>query len=269
MNAILKKRKQRIAEIRKKKMRARNRKLAAATLAGAIIALTFTSSKAGACSCSTDYTVKKGDTLYSLSKKYQVSKNQLMEANVLTSEKIYVGQQLLVPDHIVETKDISGVYTVKKGDTLFSLAKKYHVSVAELKKENKLKTNLIYMGQKISVPTEFHAHEETDAVYTVLPGDTLWGIAKRFGVTVADLKKANNLRLEMVLIGQKLNIPGTVNYTEAKVIGAVDSFTVEFEDIHQEAFVLKVPYGSASSYQKKSGQQITVVHKNKAVISIL
>lgn len=85
---ILKTRKQKLAEIRKEKMRARNQKVTATTIVGAIAALTLMSTKVGA--CSTDYTVKKGDTLYSLAKKYQVTIDQLMEVNGLASEKIYI-----------------------------------------------------------------------------------------------------------------------------------------------------------------------------------
>lgn len=104
-----------------------------------------------------------------------------MVANGLTSEKIKVGQQLLVPYDIPTTKplppspleDISSIYTVKKGDTLFSLAKKYKITVHELKKANNIKTDQIYVGQSILVPSEFHSELIEEEMYTVVPGDTL------------------------------------------------------------------------------------------------
>jgi LysM repeat protein len=324
MNLIRKRRKQRMSEIRKEKMKARNQKMATATVVGAITALALMSTKAEA--CSTDYTVKKGDTLYSLSKKYQVSINQLMDVNNLTSEKLLINQQLLVPAalHSSHSEEMSGLYTikkgdtlyslskkyqvstnllmvanglssdkikvgqkllvpydnkteasdelagtyfVKKGDTLFSLAKKYQTSVIELKKANSLRTDNLYIGQKISVPSEFHSQEEEE-IYTVVPGDSLWGIASRFGVTVDELKNANVLHHDMVLIGQKLHIPGIAYYFEATVVGAADSFSVKFEQ-DGKPLILTVPYGAASEYQKKSGQKGTIIYKNGALISFI
>ncbi|MFZ7946284.1 LysM peptidoglycan-binding domain-containing protein [Neobacillus sp. 19] len=260
------KRKERLSELSKKKMKARNQKLAAAAIAGTVAALVFMNTDVGA--CSTVYTVKKKDTLYSLSKKYQVTEKQLMRANGLTSEKIYIGQQLLVPDYIKKghSKGTGSQYTVQKGDTIYSLAKKFAVSMDELKKVNHLQTEKIYVGQTITLPFEIQANN-INPVYEVVPGDTLWGIAKRFGVNADELKKENKLRHDMVLIGQQLTIPGKAIYTKAIVVGAADNFTVEFKHM-DESFVLTVPYCSGPDYEKIAGQKVTVIHKNKAVISV-
>ncbi|WP_108670377.1 LysM peptidoglycan-binding domain-containing protein [Peribacillus acanthi] len=266
MNTVTLKRKQRISELRKTKMKARNKKVAAASIAGAITAILFFNGKVGA--SGTQYTIKKNDNLYSLSKKYRVSVDQLMKVNGLTTDKIVIGQQLLVPTEttVSQTEDYSNVHTVQKGETLSFIAKMYGTSIMELKKENNFQEDRIYPGQKIIVPLENPSNEE-EQMYTVFPGDSLWGIAKRFGVKVEDLVKENGLNKEMVLIGQRLSIPGVANYSEATVIGAADSFTVEFEQ-HGKTFVLTVPYGAASKYQDKSGQKVTVLHKNGAVISV-
>jgi LysM repeat protein len=266
VNIVTLKRKQRISELRKKKIKARNKRLAAASIAGAITALLLFNSKAGA--SGTQYTVKKNDNLYNISKKYKVSVDLLMEINGLTTEKIMIGQRLLLPidKTASQTEENSSLYTVQNGDTLSSIAKKYGTNVNGLKKENKLLNDKIKLGQKIIVPVENPANGE-EHLYTVFPGDTLWGIAKRFGVKTDDLVKENGLRKEMVLIGQLLSIPGNAKHSEAKVIGAADSFTVEFEQ-DDKTFVLKVPYGAASKYQDKSGQKVTVIHKNGAVISV-
>nr|WP_318509615.1 LysM peptidoglycan-binding domain-containing protein [Bacillus sp. T3] len=199
----------------------------------------------------------------------------LMVANGLTTEDIKIGQTLLVPyenpvtndSPLDSSEDLAGTYTVKKGDTLFSLSKKFHISVNELIKENKLLSEKIYVGQKLFVPTEVHS-KETEAVYTVAPGDSLWGIAKRFGVKVEDLKNVNTLISDGVIIGQKLHIPGVALFTEVEVIGAADSTTVEF-DKNGDPLILTVPYGSASGYQELSGQNITIIHQNGALISII
>lgn len=261
MKTITTRRKHRIAEARKQKIKARNRKLATTTVAGAITALILLNSKAEA--SSSVYTVKPKDNLYNLSKKYHISVEKLMEVNDLSSEKIVVGQRLLVPTEQIKSK--FNAYTIQKGDTLYSIAKLYGMSIDDLKKSNDIKSDQINPGTKILLSKETITKKES--VYTVVPGDSLWGIAKRFGVTVKELLDANRLSKEMVLIGQKLMIPGNVQITNAEVVGAADSFTVEFSE-QGEPLVLQVPYGSAGDYQKKSGQKVTIIHKNRSVISI-
>jgi LysM repeat protein len=261
------KRKQRIAKVRKEKMIARNKKVTIAAVAGTVSLLMFMNGKAGACACSTHYTVAEKDTLYSLAKRHGISVNQLKEANLLEADTIYVGQELLVPDHPVAApiSNNNEYYIVKKGDTLFSLSKKYGTTVNELKKENHLLSDNIKTGQKIKVPVA-DVRYGSEELYTVYPGDTLWGIAQRFGVKTDELAKVNMLKHEMVLIGQRLTIPGDAEMTEAEIVGASDSFSVEF--LHKgEYFVLKVPYGSAQDFQRKSGQGVKVIHKNGALIS--
>lgn len=87
--------------------------------------------------------VKKGDTLYNISKSYNLKVKDLMKLNNLTSNTIYLGQKLRVEE------DKKDVYIVKKGDTLFSLAKNNNIDLNELKKINNINGNNIYIGQKI------------------------------------------------------------------------------------------------------------------------
>lgn len=261
MTTISTKRKQRIAEARKKKVKARNKRIAAATAAGTITALLLAGGKAGA--CSTEYTVMKKDTLYSLAKKYDVTVEQLMEANILSSDEIYIGQTLLVPDR-KQHKEMDH-YTIQKGDTLYSLAKKYDTTVGEIMDVNEMTSYEIKTGETLSLPAK-SASNQAGEFYTVVPGDTLWGIAHRYGVEAEELSMENGLKMDMVLIGQNLFIPGKAEVTEAVIIGAADSFSVEFKDRERD-FVLKVPYGTSGDYQNKSGQSVTLIHKNGAVIS--
>ncbi len=239
----------------------RNRKLLGAAAAGSVAAgLLIGVGQKKTDAVGSFYTVKKGDTLYSLAKQYDTSVAVLKEVNSLTSDSIKTGQKLEVP---LDTQ--AGIYIVKKGDTLFSLAKKYGVTVTALKKENKLVTDSIYVGQALSVPT--HIHGTSEGSYKVNAGDTLFNISQRFGVSLKELKEANGLKKDMVLIGQQLVIPGKVKIMEATVTGAADNFTVEFE-IDGKAIPLKVSYGTAREYQHLTGQQVLISYKNGALINI-
>ncbi len=100
-------------------------------------------------------------------------------------------------------------YTVKSGDTLYKIATKYDMTVGELLGANPSITNasMIYVGQKITIPT-------TKLVsYTVQRGDTMWGIAKKFEISYAELTKANpNITNPgMIYVGQKVMIPDTTS----------------------------------------------------------
>ncbi|WP_228460254.1 LysM peptidoglycan-binding domain-containing protein [Cytobacillus dafuensis] len=169
-----------------------------------------------------------------------------------------------------EAKALSGTYTVKEGDSLYRISKENGISIKELKSINKLTSDKIYIGQTLEVPVKLQTPGDSlqsAAVYTVAPGDTLWSIANRFGISVEELKKQNNLTKNMVLIDQKLIILDNIFYKKAKVIGAVDKQTVEFIS-NNNHFVLMVPYGTAHTYQKLAGKEVIVSYKNGALIQI-
>ena len=110
-------------------------------------------------------------------------------------------------------------YTVVKNDTLWGLSKKYGVSGSDLKKANGVSGHLIYVGQKLQIPTKSNKAtktaktstststvDTTSTTHTVVKGDTLWSLAKKYGVSVSTLMKANNLSSSTILIGQSLNL---------------------------------------------------------------
>jgi LysM repeat protein len=254
-------RKQRIREQKRKITVKRRRKVIGAALVGSVAtALLLGVGQKKTDACGAVYTVKKGDTLFSLARQFDTSVELLQEVNTLSSDVIKAGQQLDVPP-----VNEAGIYFVKKGDTLFSLAKKYGVTVKDLMKENKLAAESIYLGQALSVPTHFY--ESHEGMYVVNPGDTLFNISQRFDVSLGELKEANGLKQDMVLIGQQLMIPGEIEFVEATVTGAADNFTVEF-DIDGKAIPLKVSYGTAQKYQQLSGNPLFVSYKNGALINI-
>ena len=93
------------------------------------------------------YTVQKGDSLYSIARKYSTTIDKIKDLNNLTTNLLSIGQVLLIPtDTNLET-----TYTVQKGDSLYSIAKKYDTTVDRLKQLNNLKSNLLSVGQILIV----------------------------------------------------------------------------------------------------------------------
>lgn len=101
------------------------------------------------------YTVKKGDNIWQISKKFKVSVNDIKKANNLKNNKLQIGMKLQIPDknHKTVSKSEPEYHTVKKGENLFKIAKKYSTSVNELKKLNNLTSNRLKAGQKLIVKT--------------------------------------------------------------------------------------------------------------------
>ena len=99
-------------------------------------------------------------------------------------------------------------YIVQAGDSLWSISKKYGISVDKLKDINNLDSNLLSIGQKLLIK-DTSSSEDVGVYYTVKAGDTLYGIAKAYGLSVDDLKKMNGLKNNSISIGQKILVGGT------------------------------------------------------------
>ena len=155
------------------------------------------------------YKVKSGDTLWSIARNYGINVNTLKEVNNLDSNTLSIGQVLYIPVNEVEevTNDI---YTVKIGDTLYSIARKYNLTVDELMKLNNKSNNLLSVGEKLIVSKSI---PKTDTTYKVVAGDTLYKIANKFNVSVDNLKVINNKTNNIISIGEELIIPSNNNLT--------------------------------------------------------
>lgn len=164
------------------------------------------------------YIVKSGDTLWEIAKKYDISVNELKDANNLTSNTLTIGQSLYIPKKET-TPSQNEVYIVKSGDSLYSIAKKYNTTVDELKRLNNLTSNMLSIGQKLNVSS---TPNSSNLTYTVSKGDTLYGIANKFKVSVDNLKAFNNLTTNTLSIGQVLKIPVTSD-TNNKITYTVKS----------------------------------------------
>ena len=130
------------------------------------------------------YIVKRGDTLYSIARDNNISVAELKQLNNLSNNTIYIGQQLLLKPQFEEEKpnDNDNLYIVQKGDTLYSISRKFNISVDTIKRLNKLNSNDIFVGQQL-ILVEPEKPVEYD-IYIVKKGDSLWSISQKYNINV-------------------------------------------------------------------------------------
>lgn len=156
------------------------------------------------------YTVKAGDTLYGISNQYGVSVTDLTNINNIRGTTLQIGQVLTIPSTSGTNPNTTFVYTVKKGDSLYSIARKYDTTVNELIKLNNLKSNTLSIGQQLRIPEMYTPADQMTLPefinYTVKKGDSLYSIAKANNIDVDTLIKDNSLSSNTLSIGQNLKI---------------------------------------------------------------
>lgn len=160
--------------------------------------------------------VRRGESLSVIASRYGTSVRSIMRVNHLRSaNRIWQGQRLRIPvrgsGRVVRTSRnaVNGVHTVRRGESLGSIASAYGTTVSRLKKDNNLSSDVIYPGQRLRVESASappsHSGQKS---YTVRRGDTLAKIASRNGVTLSALLSANGLsRRSTIYPGQELVIP--------------------------------------------------------------
>lgn len=140
----------------------------------------------------TTITIRYGDTLSELAIEYNTTVERLVELNNIANPNlIYAGATLIVP-----TSDPSDtttqIYVVQYGDTLSQIALEYGTTVENLAAINNIQNvNLIYVGQIIKIPSS--GYDMSHRLYVVKRGDTLWGISRRFGVSIAQIVMLNRI----------------------------------------------------------------------------
>jgi LysM repeat protein len=117
----------------------------------------------------------------------------------------------LVPANPTEAPSTSTTveHTVQAGETLTSIAIRYGTTVEAIRQNNGLTSDVIFVGQKLTVQGGTTAPSGPMTVHVVSANETLFAIALRYGVTVEDIKAVNGLGSDVIYVGQQLNIPGT------------------------------------------------------------
>jgi len=205
------------------------------------------------------YQVSKGDTFYSLSKRFNVEIWEIQKINGITELK--AGQVIKIPNRtLVE-------YKVKKGDTLFSLAKKYNSTIEEILSLNNISDFNIKDGQIIRIPvkkSDFGTDKALDTrkkysrkVYVVKRGDTLYSIARRLDVSVEHLAKINGLSKNSVLREGMIIL---VDYNNSVVAKNTTKNNTSSENVKKVAIIpsFSLPFSSVVSVENKYDRFIDV-----------
>ncbi len=161
------------------------------------------------------YKVQSGDSLSAIANKYGTSIDAIKQTNKLTSNSLAIGQVIIIPGgsptpipvpvvtNPIETETIT--HTVSKGDFLGKIASTYKVSVAEIKRENNLKSDTLKLGQKLKITVSLK--DKPLRKHTVKRGEYLGKISSQYNVDIESVRKANNLRSDQLAVGQVLIIP--------------------------------------------------------------
>lgn len=156
----------------------------------------------------TEYVVKSGDSLYSIGQKYGFTIQDLLDYNNLDSTLLSIGQIIKIPTSSSNLEQINYInYTVKPGDSLYSIGRQYDVSTQQLMDYNNLASTLLNIGQVLKIPTNTGNNQANYIEYTVKSGDNLYAIGRRYGYTAQELMNYNNLKSNLLSIGQTLRIP--------------------------------------------------------------
>lgn len=186
------------------------------------------------------YTVKSGDSVWSISNKYGISMNSLISWNGIKNNFIYPGQRLVVRNGSASTSSTANkpaqsnttsqsntntskptttsgqnqYYTIQSGESVWSVSNKYKISMDQFRQWNNIKNDFIYPGQKVIVKkgstTQTNSAQNTASssskTYKVQSGDSVWGIANKFGITMDKLIQLNKIQNNFIYPGQTLKV---------------------------------------------------------------
>ncbi|PWS29245.1 hypothetical protein DHW03_05340 [Pedobacter yonginense] len=190
-----------------------------------------------------EHSVQPKEFLGKIAEKYGTTVEEIKKANNLSGNNLRIGQKLKIPatknveDGTVvsaapeqsiqanPSKDAAGTHTVLKGESIFSIAKQYGITAYQIRKLNNLDDNTLSTGQVLKIPSdivvevpkqvekpaeaikEIPANKEESFIYTVVDGDNIFSIAKKYNLTAYQIRVANKMKDNILTNGQKLIIP--------------------------------------------------------------
>ncbi len=165
------------------------------------------------CPGGTIYTIKPGDSLYGLSRRFNITAQEIIEANPsINPTNLQLGQQICIP--VVTTGPCPGgyIYTIKPGDTVYSISRRAGIAPQALVAANPgLDPDRLQIGQEVCVPAPPPSDSECPAgsfQYQIKSGDTLYSLARRYNTTVTSIIDLNpGINPNSLAVGQLICIP--------------------------------------------------------------
>ena len=235
--------------------------------------------------------VRRGETLGSIARRYGISVSQLKRWNGLRSNTAKVGKTLKVSNPAKQSKSTTTTttttsnekqkyYTVKRGDSLSSIAERFGVTVAQLREWNGIEADNINAGVRIAVDASASRRvskseskpEVKTSTYTVKKGDGLGAIAERHGMTLQEIRELNGLKDNNIQVGQKLKVTGKASEERSEKPEAKSStYTVKKGDslgAIAERFGVTVDqlrdWNGIKGNNIQAGQKLTIGGKSKS-----
>jgi len=171
------------------------------------------------------YTVVSGDSVWSIANKHGISMDQFRSLNNIKNDFVYPGQKVVVSGSSAtrtstttsttvssqtSSSAAGNTYTVAAGDSVWSVANKHGISMDQFRNWNNIKNDFIYPGQKVVVKqggtTATTSTSATNGTYKVASGDSVWGIADKFGITTDQFIQWNNIQNNFIYPGQTVRV---------------------------------------------------------------
>ena len=142
------------------------------------------------------YLVQKGETLYGISRKFDIAPSILLKLNPQAESGLDIGQEFYIPfkTTVSPVGEAVKMHTVKKGETLYSIARGYEVSEDDIIKLNELESSSLSIGQQLSIPSKEKPGpdiSENTSEHEVQPGETLYALSKKYGMTPEEIMEIN------------------------------------------------------------------------------
>lgn len=162
------------------------------------------------CSGGTLYTIIPGDSLYGLARRFNISVEDIMAANPgIDPQNLQIGSQICIPVPPVGQCPGGFLYVIRAGDTYYSIARQFGTVVPALIAANPgVNPDQLVIGQTICVPAPKPIRCPNGRLYTIVPGDTLYSISRRFNTTVQAIISANpGIDPNYLRVGQIICVP--------------------------------------------------------------
>ncbi|ERJ13045.1 stage II sporulation protein D [Haloplasma contractile] len=210
--------------------------------------------------------VQYGETLSGIASRYNLTVDEVMMLNNLSSDRIYEGQSLRLGQTVT-----ASTYSVRSGDTLSGIANRFGTTVNDLKALNNLTGDRIYIGQTLNVKADSHK-----TTHTVKSGDTLSEIALRYEISTNELKRINNLLGDTIYEGQVLKLqeartgithevePGDTLYDIARQYGITINHLKSMNNLERDAIypgelLIVNTRAESGNYTVKSGDTLSEI----------